>query len=345
LQRRERDSFAPDELAVVLSHYDLGIIESVTEFKRGSRRSPKVGIVSQRGKFLLKKRARGRGGVDRARYAHAIQSHLTAKGFALPKLIQPKDSDDTMLYLQGSVYEMFDYMAGHPYSGEGEETRDAGRMLAVFHQMMSDFPANGAYTGSGYHDATSVQTGLNAIPAGVSSHESAVGKDAEILSLTSFLYEAYTEAAAAVERAGYPNWPDSVAHSDWHPGNLLFRHGRVLAVLDYDCARIGKASCDVGNGALQFSMVGRGDPVQWPDHTDLPRVKEFIEGYGGERGVSKHTLAALPYLMIEALIAESVLPIAATGQFGPFDGFGFMQMIRRKVTWIQRHAGELQTVA
>ena len=38
----ERERFSPDELAVVLSHYDLGVIYSAKEFARGSRKSPKL---------------------------------------------------------------------------------------------------------------------------------------------------------------------------------------------------------------------------------------------------------------------------------------------------------------
>ena len=330
---------------MILSHYDLGIIESITEFKRGSRRSPKVGIVSERGKFLIKRRSHSRGGKERVRYAHAIQAHLTSKGFPLPQLIKPKDSEDTILCLRGAMYEMFDYVTGHPYSGTLEETRDAGKTLARFHQAMADFPMTGAYEGTGYHDAVAVQTGLNGIPTQVSSHESAIGKDAEVLSLTSYLFEVYTDASAVVNDEDYPNWPNCVAHSDWHPGNLLFKKDRVLAVIDYDCARVGKAICDVANGALQFSLVAGGEPEQWPDHLDLERVRTFVGGYEELLPLRDHKMRAMPYLMIEALIAESVLPIAATGSFGPFDGFGFMQMVRRKVAWIQRHIGDLQAAS
>jgi hypothetical protein len=40
--------------------------------------------------------------------------------------------------------------------------------------------------------------------------------------------------------------------------------------------------------------------------------------------------------MIEALIAEAVFPIAATGQFGRMDGMGFLSMVMRKVQWLQK---------
>jgi hypothetical protein len=54
-----REKFATDELAIVLSHYSIGVIESVTEFPRGSRKAPKLLITTDQGKYLLKRRARG----------------------------------------------------------------------------------------------------------------------------------------------------------------------------------------------------------------------------------------------------------------------------------------------
>ncbi len=344
MQRRERERFAADELAVVLSHYDLGVIESITEFPRGSRRSPKVGIVSERGKFLLKKRAKTGGGAERARYVHAIQCHLMERGFPLPALISPVRSGDTVLILAGSMYELFDYVSGHPYTGDAKETRDAGRILASFHEAMDDFNDDRAFQGTGYHDALAVQTGLNSIPSGISSHESAAGKEAEILGLTSYLFDVYSEAAGFVDGQSFDKWPTGITHSDWHPGNLLFKRQQVMAVIDYDCAKEGKALCDIANGALQFSMTSGREPHDWPDHLDMLRVREFILGYQGERPMCDVSMKVFPYLMLEALIAESVLPIAATGSFGPFDGFGFLRMVRRKVEWIRNHVAELQKI-
>ena len=83
---------------------------------------------------------------------------------------------------------------------------------------MLDFPLDASRESTGYHDATSVQTGLNAIPGQVSSHDSAVGKEAEVLGLTSFLFETYSEASRIVENAKYADWPTGVVHADWHPG-------------------------------------------------------------------------------------------------------------------------------
>jgi len=326
--RRSRETFAPDELAIVLSHYELGVIESTTEFTRGSRRSPKVGIVCQRGKFLLKRRDPARGHVDRLRTVHALQHHLRARGFLLPAVVQATTGDSIVMTDDGRVYELFEYAAGHPYTGRTDETIDAGRVLAFFHNALDDFPADGETIHDAYHDCVAVQTGLNAVPGQVSAHGSAAGRDAEVLGLASFLFEAYTEAATAVDNAGYAEWENGWLHSDWHPGNLLFKRGAVLSVIDYDCVKWGKPICDLAN-----------------DHLDMSRLAEFVGGYVERRPITEAQRRCLPHLMTEALIAEAVLPIAATGSFGPFAGFSFLRMIRRKVEWILEHAGQFEQVS
>ena len=67
-----REKFSAEELAVALSNYDIGIIESVVEFPRGSRKAPKLLIVAEHGKYLLKRRARGRDDAFKVAFCHQI---------------------------------------------------------------------------------------------------------------------------------------------------------------------------------------------------------------------------------------------------------------------------------
>jgi hypothetical protein len=52
----------------------------------------------------------------------------------------------------------------------------------------------------------------------------------------------------------------------------------------------------------------------------------------------------LSALMIQALISEAVMPIAATGSFGRLEGFRFLQMICRKVRWLEQNGERLVAV-
>jgi homoserine kinase type II len=142
------------------------------------------------------------------------------------------------------------------------------------------------------------------------------------------------------------NWPKQIVHADWHPGNMLFRDNHVVAVIDYDSARLLPRIIDIANGALQFSILGGDEDVnKWPDYPDESRFKRFLRGYDEVMLLSQAEIATIPHLMIEALIAEAVFPIAATGQFGRMDGMAFLQMVTRKVKWLQNNAQMLIELA
>ena len=135
--------------------------------------------------------------------------------------------------------------------------------------------------------------------------------------------------------------PERIIHSDWHPGNLLFRNHKVVAAVDFDSARLSRGVVDVANGVLHFSLLGGSAPSDWPDHLDEERFDAFLSGYESRGPLSDAELPCIPHLMVEALIAECVHPIAQTGSVGRWSGYRVLQMIRRKVTWLDRHGDRL----
>ncbi|MEL6797352.1 MAG: hypothetical protein AAFO89_11095, partial [Planctomycetota bacterium] len=74
----------------------------------------------------------------------------------------------------------------------------------------------------------------------------------------------------------------------------------------------------------------------WPVELDTVRLHAFLRAYDAVEGciLSQAELRAMPWLMIEALIAEAAMPIAATGRFGSIDGGAFLEMVDRKATWL-----------
>jgi homoserine kinase type II len=344
LRTGQRESFTLEELAVVLSHYDIGTIDSVTEFPRGSRKAPKLLIVSEQGKFLLKRRARGKDDPFKVAFCHAIQLFLASKQFPLPHLIGTKKENNSMLQWRNGVYELFEYIPGQGYPQTLESTFDSGRVLALYHKLLEGFKSEWKPPTGSYHMAPAVEQGLRQIttqlPAGLTANAQ------QILPVLTYLLEGYGQAAAEVERLGLDSWPRQICHADWHPGNMLFRDNHVVAVIDYDSARLLPRIIDIANGALQFSILGGdGDVSKWPEYPDESRFKRFLRGYDEVMLLSQAEIASIPWLMIEALIAEAVFPIAATGQFGRMDGLAFLQMVTRKVKWLQGNAKTLVELA
>ena len=339
----DRERFSPSELAVVLSHYDIGVIESAKEFPRGSRRAPKLLLKTPRGRFLLKRRASGRDDPFKVAFSHALVGHLRARGFPVPALIGTRNEQNSLLQLGGHVYELFEYVEGDRYNNSLEQTASAAVTLARYHAAVADFQTEWTPPAGSYHDSASVRTCLNAIPTTASGHDSVIGHEAELLHLTQELHDWYDEAAERVNRDGFGSWPVTIIHGDWHPGNMLFLGPRVCAVLDFDAARHQPAVIDVAYGMLQFSILrGVAGPEEWPDFGDETRTRRFLAGYLTRQPLPAEQRAVMPDLMIEALVGETVVPIAVTGSFGRLPGFGVLQMVGRKVTWLLKNSDRVR---
>lgn len=338
-----RETFGARELAIVLSHFDLGVIESIDEFARGSRRAPKIILQSQRGKYLFKRRARGKDDLAKVAFTHQLQLTLAGQNFPLPHLLGTREDNNSMLVWESGIYEMFEYIEGGNYDASLDATFNAGRILGLYHKLLQDFRSDYQPPVGSYHGAQAIQ---QAIRNTVSSlpMEKRPSTD-ELTDTVGYLDKAYRHCAAEADKLGLPNWQSQIVHGDWHPGNMLFRGGHVVAVIDYDAARLQQKVIDFANGALQFSILGGGeDPTTWPDYLDQSRFKRFLRGYDSVNVISRAELKAVPFLMCEAMIAEAVLPIAATGSFGRLDGFGFLKMVRGKTKWILSHVAELVNV-
>ncbi|MEM1212513.1 MAG: phosphotransferase [Planctomycetota bacterium] len=346
LPAKDRATFGADELAIVLSHYDLGVIDTIKDFPRGSRKAPKLLLRSEKGLYLLKRRARGKDDAYKVAFCHGIQLTLSEKQFPLPHLIGTRRQNNSMLKWGGTIYELFEYIRGNSYDQSLEATSDAGKVLSLFHKLLQDYKPNYEPPRGSYHDARSVHGAFTSMPATLAklpSEHPTAAPDA-VAKATRFLQQHYTDAVKRVNDAGLHTWPTTVVHSDWHPGNMLFRGSRVVAVIDYDAARLQQRVLDAANGALQFSILGgEGDPSTWPEYLDESRFKRFLRGYDSvpDNMLSQAELEIVPDLMTEALIAEAVIPIAATGRFARMHGAPFLQMVCRKVTWLRDNATKL----
>ncbi len=337
--------FAPHELAIVLSHYEVGRIKKIRVCPLGSRRAPKLRIVSATGReYLLKRRAPGRDDLDRVGFTHELVLRLCDKNYPTPRLIGTRGSSHSMLELNGRIYELFDFVHGRRFNSSLEETSRSGAALGELHRLLSGYrPAYRPPTGT-FHAAAEAEGKFDQLVPAVVAVEPQVSKE-KLGQTVDVLKQAYREAARRVDEFGYRKWPPMILHGDWHPGNLLFRDGQVVGVLDFDSARLEPRLADVANGALQFSirMSDPARPLTWPEGMDARRICAFVRGYDSTAG---HPLevaekSALAWMMIEALIIESLVPIAATGSFARIPGSHFLEMVRSKVNWIRPRAGKL----
>jgi Ser/Thr protein kinase RdoA (MazF antagonist) len=337
------ETFEAELLATCLSHYDLGVIKSITKFPAGSRRAPKVVIQSEKGIFLFKRRAPGHDLQAKVAFTHQLQLHLAAQNFPLPHLVGTRDTNNSMLIHDNHVYEMFEYIKGKGYDSSLDATFNSGRILGLYHKLLADFQSDYTPPTGSYHDAPAIHQAIGKTVSSLPIDSRPAGE--EVPTTVKSIEETYAHSAQKIKERGMPEWPCQIVHGDWHPGNMLFRDRHVVAVIDYDAARVQQRVIDFANGALQFSILGGGDdPTQWPEYVDVTRFKRFMLGYDSVNVITKHEMECVPHLMCEAMIAEGVLPIAATGSFGRIQGYPFLKMIHRKINWIQENVTVLSSV-
>jgi len=119
-------------------------------------------------------------------------------------------------------------------------------------------------------------------------------------------------------------------------------HQTHFSQKNLDSTRLAPTATDLANGMLQFSIVGgRPNPADWPSYLDQAKLVQFLNGYRKVMKLQKNELACLFDLMVETMIAEAILPIAATGFFGNLSGLDFLKMIRRKTEWLNKNRKKL----
>lgn len=331
----ERASFKSEELARVLSHYDLGIVAELRPFERGSHESAKVVVRTATGRYLVKRRPQ-RDDPYKVAFAHSMQRFLAARHFPLPHLIGTRANNNSMLKIGESVYEVFEYIEGDRYDKSEKATFEAGRTLGLYHFLLREFTPKWEPPHGHFHDAEQVFNAFEPMCAAIRRAGGRGARSVESLhKLALKLRDRYQAAADDANSKGVKEWEEQIVHSDWHPGNLLFQDRCVLAVLDHDSARIRPRVMDLANGVLQFSMImGGRDVSAWEMHADIDRANRFLGGYDSVNVVTRAELAALPALMQEALVAQAVRPILTNGTFAGLDGYEFLRVVLGKARWI-----------
>src|SRR4051812_47620655 len=160
----DRERFHAEELVIVMSHFDIGVIASVKEYPRGSRRAPKLLIVSERGEFLLKRRAKGKDDPFKVAFSHALQLYLASKQFPLPHLIGTHQDNNSMLQHNNQVYELFEYVRGNNYDNSLEATYDSGKTLGLYHKLVRDHAPEFEPPVGSYHRSNSTNVAMNQLP-------------------------------------------------------------------------------------------------------------------------------------------------------------------------------------
>ena len=194
----------------------------------------------------------------------ALLRHLEAVGFdGAPRHLGTDElGREVLTYIEGDV-------PLPPYPGwalTDQALADLGALVRRFHEAAASFqPPAGAMWATDWADPTWTSSGAD--PTGGPSRTGAGLTDGA----------GHGAIGAAARPAGW-----TITHNDLFPENVVFRDGRVVALIDFAMAAPGRPLWDVAIAAEMWAPLG--DPA-WPDQhppdlDGVARIGILARAYG-----------------------------------------------------------------
>jgi len=273
-------SIRPDlsALRAVLAHYDIGPLQQCS-LPAGGRRSHTWLITTDKERYILKRYPETFDS-PAVEFEHSLLEYLRQVRFPAPRLVQTRQGG-TWLALDGHLYACFEFIEGICYSDyfllPSTKTRyltQAAQTLAYYHSIVADLVPSGRKMDGfrprshrRWHDREWYLQEMEICREIVASHSRErrrLARWEEAHSRLARLWDAVEGSDAALP-------PSLPIHGDYGPYNLFYNDGRLVAVIDFECAHLDWRLTEVLSATVRFAGRDQG--------LSLPRARQFLQAY------------------------------------------------------------------
>jgi homoserine kinase type II len=327
--------------------YDLGPWQSVDRLPAG--KSQHYRIATDGSEYVLRRSHSSRT-LEEVRFEHALVAYLRDNDFPAPVFV-PGVSGDTSVAVNGDLYSASVFVKGSPYqAGNVEHLQEAARTLAWYHRIVASFglsppPSREPFLSETLRERLAAVTFSEIAGDFLVRYGDWDPRIPDLLASLPYVLER-GEAVLGLLDHLYPNLPKLVIHGGCRRGSTLFRGDRLVAMLDFDSARLEVRVLDLAIALHDFGKVW-GDPAS-PDFKvplDLRIVSEFLDAYQEVNPLEEAEIKALP-----ALLAARPLKRALGKYRSMIEDLNTSQGHVRKaaqevarVRWLEAHRRELRT--
>ena len=279
--------------------YDLGQWQSVELLPAG--KSKHYRITTDGGEYILRRSHSSRT-LQEVRFEHALVAHLRDNGFPAPVFV-PCVSGESAVVVNGHLYSASVCVKGSPYQAENvEHLREAARTLAKYHRIVASFGSPPPRLREPILSET-LRERLAAMPSPeiIGDFSARYGERdpriPDLLASLPYVLERGGAVLGLLDRL-YPELPKLVIHGGCRRGSTLFEGDRLVAMLDFDSARLEARALDLAIAFHDFGKVwGEAGSPDFKVPLELRIVSEFLDAYQEINPLEEAEIEALPTLL------------------------------------------------
>jgi len=277
-----------NELQRALDHYDLGNQRIVWRVERGFVNENWV-VETDRGRYFVKRRHPDLRQPDVVRAQHSLVEHLREREFPAPAIV-PTLRGETLLHLEGELFEVQEYVDGAPYDRErAAHFREAALTLGRFHRCVRGFAPRALRRPDPLYAPKLLRARLDDLIAAWK-----LDRGASFERVVRRLRAHSADLAARF--AAHGALPRLVIHGDYYAGNLLFQGDCVVGVVDYDKARWQPRVVELAEALIYFASPRPGhlEHLVYPGFLQWEPFSRFLRRYAAAITLDEREARALP---------------------------------------------------
>lgn len=307
---REKEGLSKDNLSSLLHHYDIGELTRFSPFSSGAG-GVTYFVETTQGRFVARREDKtAHVTLDNLTDRLELLSFLSGHGFPVPRLVK-NDSGDLITISDGIPYTIQEFVAGDCAIESNDISRgrltEAAKLLALYHRLVVSEPHPNWIPNPGpafdpdrlfryetavtlWRDVATILEQKSFLDGVDKTIMAIIPAKLEELNVIGGTVEDFNQAASKTLRL--------LGHGDFQATNLVFREDKIVAVLDWEYAKMLPRSWEVLRAACAMCRLEIGDIFNVP--LDLGKMKLLLGNYHAVYPLAREELDLMPmmgYLM------------------------------------------------
>ncbi|HEO71431.1 MAG TPA: hypothetical protein ENN80_09215, partial [Candidatus Hydrogenedentes bacterium] len=266
--------------------------------------------------------------LDALRFQHRLSDHLSNHGLPVAWIARTKEGKG-IVELGDWALELQKFVDGEPMRITSSSLAIAAKALGTFHDVCRDFPRPKREARMWRFSEVPRSSFAELYNAARAEGNTQVLTD-QCNAISLFL----RDAAAALDWEARGEFETGLIHGDWHGGNLLFKDGKLVAVLDLEFAGEGCFLEDLSYAISNLCVRTTDDPELL-----TKRSNQFLDNYQLCRTLSYAEEVALYYAVGVKHVTTVCYQIQQFG--GHVAGHApseWMRLLAAQCTWLGERA-------